>query len=154
MYLVYASLQDDRWKEDAHVMVKMEKLQSFDITTMSGGFEIEPAQSVVDDDGRRDIERQYDFVCMFTPEKGGQFEEHLYQYRSIEDFHNESIIALFVISNHGAACNMMQTLFAVAECNDLFAGLCKVWDEVDSPYDYAFAYFGIKLGKQEDKFLP
>lgn len=154
MYLVYASLQDDKWTEDSHIMVKMERLQSFDITTMKGSFEVEPAQNVVDDSGRRDIERQYDYVCMFTPEKGGQFEEHLYQYRDVKDFHNESILALFVISDQNTACNMLQTLFAVAECNNLLAGLSKAWDEVDDRYSYGFAYFAIKLGKEEEQFLP
>ena len=127
MYLVYASLHDDRWTEKPHLMVKLEKLQSFEITTMNGEYEKEPAANLVDDDGAREIERKYEYCCIFVPEKGGSFEEHLYTYRSVGDLHNESILCAFVTSNKKTASWLYQQILHIHTYSDLASELGSIY---------------------------
>lgn len=136
MYLVYASLQDDRLSDKSHIMVKMERLQSFDITTMNGKFETEPAQNIVDDGGRRDIERRYDYVCLFTPEKGGQFEEHLYKYKDSGQLFNESILAAFLTSSESEAAFITGRLIEASSSGHLLCDLQHLHEWSDEGYGY------------------
>lgn len=115
MYLVTLSLHDDRLTDKSHLMTKVEKLQSFDITSMHSEFEVEPAQNIANDDGAREIERRLDWVGIFVPEKGGSFEKHLYKYKDSKSLCNESILAAFLTTSNDDVEYLVFRLLEAAE---------------------------------------
>lgn len=146
MYLVTLSLHDDRLTDKSHLMTKVEKLQSFDITSMHSEFEVEPAQNIANDDGAREIERRLDWVGIFVPEKGGSFEQHLYKYKDIESLCNESVISAILTTDIKDVCHIAGT-FLNTDGADIFDDLSSVSDWVcgGEGHGIMMAYFAIDL---------